>query len=251
MLDRLHLPCLYPAGCLLLAMTQLAYGQVTPFKPVIISYTDSFFEKSDPTKPFQTIAETLAMRSDGSISIARPHVRVSTVPNSERLFVIRILDLESSRFTVVDQLTRSTTTYPSGSRGADPMFQISENCSGKSDNSILGFSVVRQDHVQTTPSRRFTSRVWRSAQLNCLPLRIEKTVEHTPAEKGTLEIRTANSVHLQSPPAWMFTVPSDFTERKPSEVFAEAARIKGGGGESGGAAAADKAYERSKAQVPH
>jgi hypothetical protein len=203
-------------------------GQVTDsFRPVRAKYVDSFYSLDNPDHARYVMTQLVGVRADGSISIARladdSDVMGQTVPMNS----IRILDAPRKQYVVVHLGTKSKTTYPSSMVRQLEYMTVSHACQGAADGPILGLLTVRQESSVTTPAGlELTTRTWVSRELNCLPLRTEKILKH-PDGRGSREVREISSVDKQEPPAWMFTIPPDLTERKPSEVMAEAARKKG------------------------
>jgi hypothetical protein len=220
----------------------LALAQGTgPYRAVVVTYMDSVYSLENPSEARRVFNETVGVRSDGSVSLARPVTgkEASLRPNLPPH--LRMLDLSKNRYVAVDTFTESTTTYPASVMKAAIGTIVSATCTGASGGTVLGYETVNPEQTRTFPTGTFTEKTWNSPQLNCISLKTEKTVKH-PNGKGTLEVRVATSVVLQPPPSWMFEVPSTYTERKPSEVMAEAEHKKGGTELPGPTDSLDAAY---------
>lgn len=196
----------------------------TAMRPVLISYTESVYSLQQPETPKFVIVETLGVRTDGSVSIARPMLHTG-VNSSTPFFIIKIVDRAANRYVVIDQFTQSKTTYPSEQMVAQKTIKPATTCTGVADEPILGFPTIRSEDTKQFPNETFKTTYWYSPQLNCLPLRVEGRIEHSDG-RGTLQVRLANSVVIADPPDWMFVIPDSFAERNPTEVLSEASRRK-------------------------
>src|SRR5579884_3019170 len=172
---------------LLLTLLALLIAQVdgaAAIHPVLISYQRSVYRATNPTIPWISWQEFVGVRADGSVAVARRHLAVLS-GEQKTWFTIQLMDRARQRLVVIDQFTESTTTYPL-SFFANSNFVMSSTCTGSEEQQILGFRVLRQEMTRELPRahRRAVTRLWRSPEANCLPLRIEKMLLQADGTAG-------------------------------------------------------------------
>ena len=161
-------------------------------------------------------------RSDGS------RVWVRAVLDNRSVGIRSIVDVPSRKRVTVDPVTESVTTYKLSSAEAQHLSspaQCTAVVPGRQE-TIMGFQSVQQNERTTAGSRVITSQRWVAPALNCLPLRSITDI----ADDGELKahiVEQASSIQLTPPDASLFSIPVNYTERAPSQVFAEAARRRG------------------------
>lgn len=200
--------------------------QSRPFTATIV---ESTFLPGEET-PRVARMKTIAVRSDGSWVEA-----VQTEASGEVQGILlrrKITDVANRKRVVVDPLTESITTYPL-SHAAAQAFAIKSLHSCEANGTrlgtdrILGFDVdivevqKRYDSPAVSNTRRMKS--WVAPELDCFPLRreIEMDVASKPTKKA---IEAVTNISMGEPDRGLFEIPSNYKERSPSEVLAEAGR---------------------------
>lgn len=137
-----------------------------------------------------------------------------------------IIDLSKGARITVDPLTQSITTYriPTGSALPAPAWSRGE-CVNQPDVqgvTIAGYSVRRvHKDLAGPPGEHSTLDLLESAALSCFPLQSELTnVSSNGSVEGKIVRQTMFVVKGNPDPA-LFTIPANYTERSPSQVFAE------------------------------
>lgn len=157
---------------------------------------------------------THAVRSDGSIveTVWRPS------PDGRSYERRSVTDLPGKCRVQIDAATESKTTYPLSDEGVKQLMLQTGDCSKRAldaGEAVLGFDTVRQTeglgdlHVERLLAPK----------LGCLVVR-----EYARSSRsGAFIRRELTSAVTGEPDAGLFAVPA-YTERRPSEVFAESAR---------------------------
>ncbi|HLJ12984.1 MAG TPA: hypothetical protein VKV15_00690 [Bryobacteraceae bacterium] len=161
-------------------------------------------------------------RSDGS------HVWVRAVLDNRSIGIRSIVDIPSRKRVTVDPVTESVTTYKLTSAEAQHLSSPAQCASvvRGTREKILDFQAVQQNETITAGSRVITIQRWVAPALNCLALRSITDIVDDRELKAHI-VEQASSIQLTPPDASLFAVPANYTERTPSQVFAEAARRKG------------------------
>jgi hypothetical protein len=198
-------------------------GPTSIIQPAVVAYQRTIFQDETSARITFARTEILGVRADESVS--RADLK-NPAGNHSVYYTLLITDVRTGRHTVVDPLTESKTTYPSKAMIDQFHLKPANSCPGQSGGEILGFPVVLENKSVTFPDRNLTIKYWRAPALNCLPLREEHRLSHANG-KGSFEVLTAIKVTLGEPPTWMFEIPAAYTERTPSQVFAESAKRLG------------------------
>ena len=86
---------------------------------------------------------------------------------------------------------------------------------------------------------------WLAPGLDCLPLRVSATLQDSNGSVIGRDVEDVSSVRLGEPDGSLFEVPSQLTERSPSQVMAAEKAARGEaceGCQSAGVTAADRNY---------
>lgn len=184
-----------------------------------------------------------AVRSDGS------NVLVKQMAGNQLQGTKTITDVILKRKITVDPLTESTTTYPI--RSDDYLLRFTRRPARCTDDpnpergTILGYEVVKVTR-RIEDANIVTIEEWVAPALDCYPLR---SVTSLRAKDGTPGPRNEHEVVVVipgEPEASLFEVPSNYTERSPSQVMSEWARRRGVQAVSPAASALDEAYYRRR-----
>jgi hypothetical protein len=171
--------------------------------------------------PWFSFTETVAVRRDGSHVKAR---HISSPADGKIVYRLAITDTSSRRTVVVDPLTESLSTRPLQQKVADKlMVKATSSCPGQPTGKLLGFNVNLEETHKTEGNFKRDVRTWASPDLDCFPLRQET---HFVAEDGKedFSVRSVSLLTQGDPPAWLFTVPTSYVERSPTQMLAEQAR---------------------------
>jgi len=190
-----------------------------------VTYSRLFYGADGARAPGAALTEILGVRSDGSSSRAR---LVPAITGSSQVYNLRITDTAKSLHVVVDQLTKSKTTYPDPNIVAEYTIKAVNSCPGSESDVMLGHKTFLSDRTvgEAGSSNIRIIREWRAPDLNCLPLRQEQWSAGTSGSRVLSMLLVASQVADGEPPSWMFSIPTDFTERSPGEMLAESARVR-------------------------
>ena len=176
----------------------------------------------------------LAVRGNGSFSQRTKNLSPAGTARSDRR---EVYNVAAGTITAVDPLTQSKTTafLPESSKDslATP---IDTTCGDRlrsgstierNGGILLGYKVVRTTENSHLPDGGTATTVaLRAPELNCFPLREEVTFV-APDGTITVNLREVQSVVTGEPDPELFDVPASYTERSPSDVVSETARLKG------------------------
>jgi hypothetical protein len=140
-----------------------------------------------------------------------------------------MLDLGNRVRVSVDPATESITTYPLSINAIATAHQIQASCADvpstehKYINGHITFKKIEERNSNTS---RLHVVSWIAPTLNCIALESTATAYRSNlklAEKNT----RVTSIVVGEPEASLFILPTNFTERSPSQVFDELARRTG------------------------
>lgn len=168
---------------------------------------------------------TYAVRSDGS-SVER---RYRQLPDSQSSESRGITDLQRGVYVAVNSATQSTITRPLGRHGVEFYRSQATNCLSQGGaptgeiRYMLGYEAYQVREEKTSGGETIRYDQWMApALVGCGPLGSEAS--RGPAG-GPLswrgQLREAVSVIEGEPAESLFAIPTSYTERSPSEVFAE------------------------------
>lgn len=198
----------------------LSQGGVT-----VTPFTLTVEERSYSPNGKEALSRTVtrAMRGDGSKSESWN----KTLPNGQLARAAVIEDLALRKRIVVDEATESITTYSLSDEELAFMKRSRVECaqSGTSNGPlILGQRVVRDVTQYPEPSGiNALSESWKALDLACTPL-VETLAFSRASLQGPRIARKVTSIVLGEPNPTLFTVPTHYVERAPSEVFTEFGR---------------------------
>ena len=196
-------------------LTRAQTGSWTPFTAVMA--TREYYPNA--TKPYKTENSIYAVRADGSWSNT---IIRQFGADWYRLRVVQELALHE--MVTIDPVTKSTITYPLTGPMINRLEVPKAACTTNSNalhESILGFDVVEVKRIiPGPPGEAATLDEWDAPQLNCFAL--SRTFSAGAANSAPYTTtRTAISVAVDPVDGTLFDIPNDYTERSPSQVFAE------------------------------
>lgn len=160
-----------------------------------------------------------AVRSDGSTA----EVIRRLDPNNTPVEIRVVADTASARRVIIDPMTQSVTTYPLSQASLAFMNGLAAGCqNATSEHSTrLGYEVVKvQDNKQWPDGSADYSQSWQAPALGCLPM-YESSSPQAGAAPTVWNSREVVFVAEGEASGALFTIPSNYVERSPSQVFDE------------------------------
>lgn len=228
-----------PISALVIHQVLLARTQSTTTTPFTAFAVKKLFNGAGR----QTNEVTLihASKADGNT------VDWKTTIDGQRKDIRTVMDWVGGQKVIVDPVTRSRVTYFLSDDVVRAYHHIKTDCVPRTkDNNIdatphatniLGYDTT---HI-TVHAKHVTFEQWVAPALGCYELqKITSTDDHRKT------VTTVSQI-VEGPPdqSW-FLIPSDFKERRPSELLQEAARVRGKDPSSVKADRLDTVYNRSR-----
>lgn len=231
------------------------------------AFTATLLTKSvDPTGVEQTQESTqFAVRSNGTSATHTTRYIRNQAGHQDEVRLGTIVDVAGRKIVGIDHFTRSLSTSPITQEllrryTLKPEQSCAEGTSGLGtlvesgeEGTILG-QLVRK--TVTLRTDEHTKRVirhehWRAPALDCFVMRMIATSTDASGKQARVTTETV-SVVMGEPEDTGFGIPQGYSERQPSEIFAEAARLRGEPGckacEKPSTRLLDDAYQRRKVQ---
>jgi hypothetical protein len=203
-------------------------------------------------RPDGTVGHTehylYAMRTDGSW--AELHRRQDPEGHWKEIKII--CDFAQKRRVTVEGLTDSLTTYPVSQGSIASMKGTMSSCAGgapSAQGNILGYGVVKVVKDFTVSAQQVSHlERWLAPALGCYELSSTSTLG-PPLGPAARTVAQVIAVAEGEPPSSWFSLPANFVERSPSQIFAEYARRFPGASAPPAATGQklDRAYESSQA----
>jgi len=136
-----------------------------------------------------------------------------------------VVNTETEQRVVIEPLSRSVTTYGLPDTAVRQELEASRCAQTAVRQQILGIEVFLHREVRDlSGGRKSETERWLAPSLGCIVL--SETASLVDNE-GTLSTQAVEAISLSlgSPSADLFSIPSDFVERSPSQVAAERARL--------------------------
>lgn len=201
--------CIVVAGTLVVRV-RAQTSIIQPFVAIMVEEVTP--RKDQPPTPI-TRVQTIAVRSDGSIS--RVHKWEVRLP-SRVLYSREVIDATAKSHVFVEDYTR---TVVNDKYSDIQVLKPGVVCEGKPAGQIQGFDVMYSEQVMGTAaeSTQMTHKFWNAPQLGCYPIVQEWAGEIHGVPTDTKQ--TLASVKVGEPDAWYFNVPSDYTSRTRDELW--------------------------------
>lgn len=205
-------------AAMIFTVVRMALAQSREQTPVTVEMTATYYEYPSG-RLVKNENLTVAIRADGS--------RVDAPGTGNQRIV---LDIRLRKRVSIDNLTRSLTSYALSDKAVRELTRPFRACPDEHNaqrSVLLGYDVVK--FVKVLGDARVES--WLAPALNCLELKytVFRGVDRGQGMPAT--IVEAKSVVVGEPDATLFAVPSDYSERSPSQVIAEHDRLYGADGE--------------------
>lgn len=186
-------------------------AQVATVQPFVAIMVEEMTPRADQPPTPITRLQTIAVRSDGSISKVSAwevHSPIRTLYSRE------IIDATNKVHVVVEDHTKTIVN----NRYYDiQVLKPGVICDGKPAGQIGGFNVVYGEHPMGTANTdtQVTHKLWDSPQLGCYPI-VQEWVGKIQGQAMETK-QTLASIKLGEPDPWYFNVPTDYTPRTNSE----------------------------------
>jgi hypothetical protein len=188
------------------------------YTPLTVILQECVYDRAGEMRAKQVLI--LAVRGDGAVIEERisdhngPLARTRSIHNRE-----------SATKTVLDFATQSKTSYY-GMRLRDFKERLLSDYSAMADEGelILGERVIKVTHQ----SRRSRVDTWLAPGLDYVPLRGEFVAFGDDGEIAARTVKEAVEILRGEPDPSLFSIPDNFIERSPSEVYAEIEKLRNG-----------------------
>jgi hypothetical protein len=138
-----------------------------------------------------------------------------------------LLSLTEKRRITVDGLTDSLTTYPLSEGDISVSRAIASSCvvnPATEHGNILGYEVVKvADDPQIGSGQLLHHESWQAPALGCFELSRRSTLGSLSGPPASVVVEVLAVTEGEPPSSW-FSLPANFVERSPSQVFAEFSR---------------------------
>ncbi len=170
----------------------------------------------------RTETSVLANRVDGSR--VRMRLTVDNHPDGMKT----VVDLAKGFRIAVDPVSQSITTYKLAGSEMQ-MLSATPTCSATNataQTTMLGYSVLLDHEQHTFGPMSVKEDKWLAPSLGCLVMKRSYQMFNNGALTGST-VEEVIAVTVGTPDPELFQIPSDYTERTPSEAMAERAAILG------------------------
>jgi hypothetical protein len=186
-------------------------AQVASVQPFVAIMVEDVTPRADQPPTPITRLQTIAVRSDGSISrVYKWDVRLP----SRVLYSREVIDATTRTHVVVEDFTSTVVN--------DKYFDIQAlkpgvRCEGKPAGQIQGFDVVYSEHPMGTADNdtEMTHKIWEAPQLGCYPI-VQEWVGKIHGQSTDTK-QTLASIKLGEADPWYFNVPANYTARTNDE----------------------------------
>jgi hypothetical protein len=227
-------------------------AQTVAFKPFVLHEQETTFN-SDKVA-IKEVDFTIARRADGSLMKSFP-ITGTDSPSGKDAQAVLIWEVANRQDIALEPFTNSVMTQHRSPKEVSDFVGSQHECaadgvlsssSGRSTSTMLGHLVVQIEQNSAT----LQSVSWVAPDLDCYPLKKTNTFLD-PKHAGTYQEIVVTKLDEGIPPATMFTVPSDYTERSPLQIEAQYTRQFSGHSFFGrdNAKNAEHQYQRHQDQV--
>ncbi len=196
--------------------------QRAPFTAVVVEN----FYKYPSLQPASQVVTKFATKADGS----NVKIREEALSDGTTNEIKGLIDVPSKTGATTEALTHSVTTVHYDDISIARYSKKPSACTADSpteSTEILGYTVLKSTHdapVIAGVQRRTVS--WVAPALDCYALKGTMFVSKDGGPLLPVTLTEVTSLAPGEPDPALFAIPSDRTERSPSEVFAERQRIK-------------------------
>jgi len=186
-------------------------AQVATAQPFVAIMVEEAAPRSDQPPTPVTRFETIAVRSDGSVSkVTKWDVR----PPTKTIYWRAVIDATAKRRAEVEDTTR---TVISREYSDLQVLKAGGLCDGRPAGQIEGLDVMysEQPRETTDPASSIMHKQWLAPQLGCYPVKQEWVGKIRGAPMDTTQ--TLASIHFGEPDPWYFNIPANYTTRTADE----------------------------------
>lgn len=188
-------------------------AQIATIQPFVAIMVEEMAPRQDQPPTPITRLQTIAVRSDGSISrVSRMEVRLPV----RFLYSREVIDATTRTHAAVEDYTRTIVQ----DRYYDiQVLKPGVVCQGQPAGQINGFTVVySEEAVGPADEVQVIHKEWKAPQLGCYPLVQEWVGKAHGLAMDTKQ--TLASIKLGDPDPWYFKVPPDYTVQTTEESIA-------------------------------
>ena len=185
-------------------------AQIAKIQPFVAIMVEEVAPRQDQPPTPITGVQTIAVRSDGSISrVSRMEARLPV----RVLYTREVIDATTRTHVAVEDYTRTIVQR----QYSDMQVLKARVCDGTSAGQINGFSVVYSEEPEGFADEgQVIHKEWKAPQLGCYPLVEEWVGKRHGFAMDTKQ--TLASIKLGEPDPWYFKVPTDYMIRTADEV---------------------------------
>jgi hypothetical protein len=185
--------------------------QVASVQPFVAFMVEEVAPRKDQPPTPLTGLQTIAVRSDGSISRVR---RMEARLPIQFLYLREVIDATTKMHAGVEDYTR---TVVKDKYDDIQVLKPGVVCDGTPAGQINGFTVVySEEAVGPADEVQVIHKEWKAPQLGCYPLVQEWVGKAHGLAMDTKQ--TLASIKLGEPDPWYFSVPADYTVRTTDEI---------------------------------
>ncbi len=187
-------------------------AQVASVRPFVAFMVEEVAPRKDQPPTPLTRLQTIAVRSDGSISrVSRMEARLPI----RFLYLRQVIDATTKTRAGVEDYTR---TVVKDKYDDIQVLKTGVVCDGTPAGQINGFTVVYSEEAEASPTDevQVIHKEWKAPQLGCYPLVQEWVGKDHDLAMDTKQ--TLASIKLGEPDPWYFNVPADYTVRTTDEI---------------------------------
>jgi len=181
---------------------------IQPFVAIMVEEVTP--RKDQPPTPI-TRVQTIAVRSDGSMSrVDKWDVRLP----SRVLYSREVIDATTRTHVVVEDHTQ---TVVNDKYYDIQVLESGVSCEGGAAGQVQGFDVSYAEHPMGSSANdvQMTHKSWSASQLGCYPI-VQEWVSNIHGVVNDTK-QTLVSIKLGEPDAWYFKVPANYTARTSDE----------------------------------
>ncbi len=185
-------------------------AQVASVRPFVAFMVEEVAPRKDQPPTPLTRLQTIAVRSDGSISrVSRMEARLPI----RFLYLREVIDATTKTHAGVEDYTRTVVK----DKYDDIQVLKPGVCDGTPAGKINEFTVVySEEAVGPADEVQVIHKEWKAPQLGCYPLVQEWVGKNHGLGMDTKQ--TLASIKLGEPDPWYFSVPADYTVRTTDEI---------------------------------
>jgi hypothetical protein len=188
-------------------------AQVATIQPFVAIMVEEAAPRPDQPPTPVTRFQTIAVRSDGSISrVSKWDVR----PPTRTIYWRDVIDATAKRRAEVED---TTGTIIKGEYSDQQVLKPGVLCDGAPAGQIEGLDVFYSEHPMgaRNPATSVMHKQWQAPQLGCYAVKQEWVSKIAGAPMDTTQ--TLTSIEFREPDGWYFNIPANYTTRTSDEFM--------------------------------